>query len=200
MDLWGDKRHRITISGEPIADLDFVSMFAMLAYVSATGRLPSGDPYAVPGLEHHRDAAKLGVLSLLSRSNAMKRLSPELKAALPDGWTASDLVEAMSWHHPRISHLFGSDIGIELMNTESSILMAVLTELAERGVPALGMHDGINVRHPTLAWQRRRWSGFRVGCSGWRCPSGRKPCGGRWRRRRSVSRANERASKGSSSH
>lgn len=146
MDLRADKRHLITIAGEPIADLDFSSMFAMLAYLRTTGRLPSDDPYAVPGLEGCRDAAKLGLLSLLSRSNAMKRLSPELKAALPIGWTARDLVGAMSRHHPRISHLFGSDIGIELMNTESAVLMAVLTELAERGIPALGMHDGINVR------------------------------------------------------
>lgn len=146
MDLRADKRHLITIEGEPIADLDFFSMFAMLAYRRATGRLPSGDPYAVPGLEEHRDAAKLGLLSLLSRASAMKRLSAELRAALPIGWTARDLVAAMARHHPRISHLFGSDIGIELMNTESAILMAVLTELAERGIPALGMHDGINVR------------------------------------------------------
>lgn len=152
--LWGgfwqtlrtDKRHLITIDGEPIADLDFSSMFAMLAYLRATGSLPGGDPYDIPGLEDHRDGAKLALLSLLSRIGRMKLLSPKLKAALPDGWTAKRLVEAATRRHPTIAHLFGTDLGVELMNTESNILMAALLELEAKGIPALPLHDGIHVR------------------------------------------------------
>lgn len=152
--LWGgfwqttkaDKRHLITIGGEDIVDLDYVSMFAMLAYLKATGHLPSGDPYAIPGLEGHRDGAKLALISLLSRMGGMERLAPKLKALLPDDWTAWMLEGAMTDHHRPIALLFGSDIGVELMNTESRILMAVLLELAGKGIPALPMHDGINVR------------------------------------------------------
>jgi hypothetical protein len=62
-------------------------------------------------------------------------------AELPEGWSAHDLVEAMATHHSHIAHLFGSDIGVEFMNTESSILMGVLTELAAPGIPGLGMHE-----------------------------------------------------------
>lgn len=141
-----DKRHLITIDGEDIADLDFVSMFAMLAYLKATGSLPEGDPYAIPGLEEHRDGAKLALISLLSRSGGLKLLAPKLKAELPEGWTARQLVEAMTARHRPIAHLFGTDIGVELMHTESRVLMAVLLDLAGKGIPALPMHDGLNVR------------------------------------------------------
>lgn len=141
-----DKRHLITIGGEDIVDLDYASMFAVLAYLKATGRLPAGDPYLIPGLEKHRDGAKLALISLLSRSGALKLLAPKLKAALPEDWTARQLVEAMTTRHGPIVHLFGRDVGIELMHTESRILMAVLLELADKGIPALPMHDGINVK------------------------------------------------------
>jgi hypothetical protein len=152
--LWGgfwqrtkkDKRHLITIGGEDIADLDYSGMFAALAYLRETGRLPSGDPYDIPGLEGHRDGAKQGLLSLLNYSGPMKSLAPKTKALLPEGWTAWMLEGAMSDYHRPIAHLFGKDIGIELMHTESRVLMAVLLDLADRGIPALPMHDGINVR------------------------------------------------------
>lgn len=148
------ERHLITIGGHPetglggedIADLDYVSMFAMLAYLKATGSLPEGDPYAIPGLEEHRDGAKLALISLLSRSGGMKLLAPKLKAVLPEGWTARRLVEAMTARHRPIAHLFGTDVGVELMNTESRVLMGVLLDLADKGIPALPMHDGINVK------------------------------------------------------
>lgn len=144
--LKSTKRHLITIGGEDIADLDYVSMFAMLAYLKATGSLPAGDPYAIPGLEEHRDGAKLALISLLSRSGGLKLLAPKLKAALPEGWTARRLVNAMTARHGPIAHLFGTDVGVELMNTESRVLMAVLLELADKGIPALPMHDGLNVK------------------------------------------------------
>lgn len=144
--LKSNKRHLIGIGGEEIVDLDFSSMFAVLAYLKATGKLPEGDPYAIPGLEEHRDGAKTALLSLLSRSGPMRALSSELKAELPEGWTARQLVAAMTARHQPIAHLFGTDVGVELMNTESRVLMAVLVELADKGIPALPMHDGINVR------------------------------------------------------
>lgn len=140
------KRHLITMGGEDIADLDYSSMFAMLAYLKATGRLPDGDPYDIPGLGSHRDGAKLALISLLSRTGGLKLLAPKLKAVLPEGWTARRLVDAVTKRHPAIAHLFGRDVGIELMHTESRILMALLLELADRDIPALPMHDGINVK------------------------------------------------------
>ena len=144
-DLKSELRHLITIGSEPIADLDFASCFANLAYICATGRTYDGDPYDIPGLEMHRGAAKMAMLSLLSRSSDMRRLSPQLKAALPEGWTAKQLVEAFSHRHPVLVDSFGRDIGVELMATESKIMVALLLKLETMGIPAMGLHDGIQV-------------------------------------------------------
>jgi hypothetical protein len=144
-DLKSDRRHLITIRGEPIADLDYSSCFANLAYIRTTGSLYRGDPYDIPGLERHRDASKLAMLSLLSRSHDMRRLSPELKEALPEGWTARRLVEAFARYHPDLATSFGRDIGVELMATESRIMVSLLLRLETLGIPAMGLHDGIQV-------------------------------------------------------
>lgn len=144
-DLKSSLRHLVTIGGEPIADLDFSSCFANLAYLRTTGRLFQGDPYDIPGLEEHRGAAKIAMLSLLSKSSDMRRLSPELKAALPDGWTARQLVDAFTRRHPDLMAYFGRDVGVELMATESQIMVALLLRIEEMGVPAMGLHDGLQV-------------------------------------------------------
>lgn len=147
-DLKSDLRHHITIGGEPIADLDYSSCFANLAYIRATGRTFDGDPYDIPGLEAHRGAAKMAMLSLLSRSSDLRRLSPELKAALPEGWTARQLVDSFTRRHPLLEDSFGRDIGVELMATESRIMVALLLRMEERGAAAMGLHDGLQVAIP----------------------------------------------------
>ncbi|WP_297564170.1 hypothetical protein [Nitratireductor sp.] len=165
--LWGgfwqhlksSKRHLISIDGEGIADLDFSAMFAMLAYWQSTGRLPERDPYDIPEFAGHRKGAKLALISLLSRRGSLKLLAPKLKAVLPDGWTARRVVEVMSERHAPIAYMFASDSGLALMAVESKILMAVLLDLAAKGIPALPMFDGINVkisdRAAALASMRR---------------------------------------------
>jgi len=72
----GLKRNRrvgIRIDGEPVAYLDFSSMFARLAYASKGVQPPPGDLYAIPGLEGHRNAVKLGVSALLFDQNESGR-------------------------------------------------------------------------------------------------------------------------------
>lgn len=144
--LKSSERHRIAIAGEDICDLDFVSCFSVLAYLRATGSIPNSDAYDVPGLEGHRDGAKTAMLSLLGRSTEMRRLAPELKALLPDGWTAKRLCEAMARRHPALVPLFGRDVGVDLMFQESQLLVAVLLELEKRSIAAMPMHDGLQVR------------------------------------------------------
>jgi len=139
-------RHRIRLNGEPLADLDFKGMFVQLAYRSLDWQLREDfDPYAIPGLEGHRDGAKLTMLSLLGRHKKMKALSSDLKGVLPEGWDARRLVAAASEVHGDISVLFGKDVAVQLMFQESQILVAGLLRLADDGVPALPMHDGVMV-------------------------------------------------------
>lgn len=138
-------RSGLTINGEPIADLDFASMFPRLAYARVGAEPPEGDLYAIPGLEEHRAGVKAGFAAMLSSSNEMTRLPSDVKDALPAGWTGRRLAEAIGAKHPALVPLFGNDIALDLMFTESTILVAVLLRLARMGIAALPMHDGIMV-------------------------------------------------------
>lgn len=146
LNLSAKDRHRITLGGEPVVDLDFKAMFVQLAYRRQGSVLSDAfDPYLLPGLENHRDGAKKAMLALLGRSTQLRAISPELKALLPEGWDARRLREAAYHHHSDIRGLFGKDVAVELMFVESQILVAVLLRLASGGIPALPMHDGIMV-------------------------------------------------------
>jgi len=149
-------RGAIRLAGEPLADLDFKGMFVQLAYRSLDYELREDfDPYAIPGLEDHREGAKLAMLSLLGRSKRMRALSPELRQALPEGWNVARLMAAVTELHYDIQALFGKDRAVELMFLESEILIAVLLRLIEENIPALPMHDGIMVPQSMKADARR---------------------------------------------
>lgn len=81
----------------------------------------------------------------MSYGSDMKSLPHRLKTQLPDGWTARRLVAAMADRHPHLAPLFGKDVGLELMFTESRILLAAMSRLLDQGVAALPMHDGMMV-------------------------------------------------------
>ncbi|KEC72001.1 hypothetical protein RLPCCGM1_c3373 [Rhizobium leguminosarum bv. phaseoli CCGM1] len=144
-DLPKEQRHALTIDGEPVVDLDFVSMFIELAYCRQGLKPPAGDLYAIPGLEDHRKAVKSPMVSLFFRNAAARRLPPGSKESLPSGWSMERFKAAAAALHPAIAHLFDTNVGFELMALESEILVGVLMELGSRGVAALPMHDGIMV-------------------------------------------------------
>jgi hypothetical protein len=146
--LQRERRSRIRIDGEPVATLDYSSMFARLAYARKGVQPPTGDLYAIPGLEGHRGAVKLGVNALLfdkqTRRQWPKTEEPEQR--LPSGWTLGRFRRALIERHPLIADCIGKGLGFSLMHTESEILVGVLTTLVSAGVTALPLHDGILVR------------------------------------------------------
>lgn len=139
------RRDGLRINGEPIADLDFASMFPRLAYAVAGSEPPEGDLYAIPGLEGHRAGVKAGLSALLSTPSEMKRLPSNVKRQLPEGWTAARFTQAVAIKHPVLVQLFGQDLAMDLMFTESQILVTALLRLMMEGVAALPMHDGMMV-------------------------------------------------------
>lgn len=164
-----EHRHRLRINGAPIVDFDYSAMFARLAYIKAGLEPPPHDLYRVPGLEHHRDGAKLALLALLSRRSPMMKLPSEVKEKLPEGWTARHVTEAFAKAHPAIAPLFGRDVGVALQFTESQILVAVLLRLCRKAIPALPMHDGIMIGHShrgaalrIMRQEARRVTGFEL--------------------------------------
>lgn len=141
--LWCSKADRrdITIGGEDIAEVDFKSAYPNLAYCFLGLPLPEADPYDIEGLS--RDAAKLTLLSLLSRAKPLKALNADLRELLDGSWNAERLVRAMEGKHPRLRAAFGKDLGLELMFMESTLLVSVLMRLKERGLVGLPLHDAV---------------------------------------------------------
>ncbi len=139
------KRHLITIDGEPVADLDYRSMFLSLAYGLQCVPMPPGDPYAVPGLEGHREGVKRAVSAMFSRSTPLSDLPVGLEGLLPAGWTGRLLQDAIASRHPAIAPLLCTNLGPRLTRLESDIMVEVLLRLLERGIVALPCHDGLLV-------------------------------------------------------
>lgn len=152
-DLPKEQRRFLTIGGEPVADLDFASMFVQLAYWHAEAEPLSGDQYEIPGLEGYRNAVKSPMVSLFFRKEDAQRLPAGSGEKLPQGWNMRRFKAAVKARHPAIAHLFDTNVGFELMAIESEILVGILLELGSNGVAALPMHDGIMVAasHKKLA-------------------------------------------------
>jgi hypothetical protein len=164
--LASSRRGNIRIDGELVSDLDFSSMFARLAYAQLGVEAPSGDLYAIPGLEGYRTGVKLAFNVLLFDGKGQRKKWPEVmgiglgddadakrdpnsRAAqcdglLPAGWEdPKRLRDAILEGHPALKKAFGRGLGYGLMFTESRVLLAVLLELIKRGIVALPMHDGL---------------------------------------------------------
>lgn len=168
LNLASARRHAIRINGEPVADLDFQSMFCRLAYAELGQTPPEGDLYAVPGLEGYRSGVKLALNTLFWDDHRNRKAWPEAmgvgvgddvaarerpngpaahyQGRLPPGWNSVlRLTTAILDRHPGFHDALGRAIGATLMFRESQIMMAVLGELMRLGIVALPLHDGLMV-------------------------------------------------------
>lgn len=164
--LASSRRGSIRIEGERVADLDYSSMFARLAYAHLGAVPASGDLYAIPGLEAYRSGVKLALNVFLFDGKGLRRKWPKdemgiglgtdadainenseasrFEGLLPAGWqNPQRLRAAILDKHPALRKAFGNRLGYGLMFTESRILMAVLEEFMRRGIVALPLHDGL---------------------------------------------------------
>lgn len=146
LDMEREQRHRLTLGGRLLADLDFAAMFTRIAYAEAGQPYPDDeDPYDISGLEGYRDAVKALLTSLFFRQDnePARRLPRDVK--LPPGWTMARFVRAASEKHPAISSRFNTEDGFGFFAKESSLMVEILLELLQNRVVALPCHDGLLV-------------------------------------------------------
>ncbi|MGD9803444.1 MAG: hypothetical protein AB7E81_17715 [Hyphomicrobiaceae bacterium] len=162
-----ERRSHIRINAEPVVVLDYGSMFTRLAYAVIGKEPPDGDLYAIPGYEGYRSGIKLAMNALLfdkspRRSKWPKEIgigvgddedakmdrrgsAAQYEARLPTGSTVKKVRDATLSVHPHLSKAWGRQLGYQLMFLESEIMVEVLRQLANRRIPALGLHDGLLV-------------------------------------------------------
>jgi len=164
--LKSERRRNIRIGGEPVTILDYSSMFTRLAYAELGALPPDGDLYSIPGFENYRSGIKFAMNCFLFDGGPRRAWPRELglgigddltaeidsdpeaagcQARLPSGATVTSTKEAILGIHPILEKAWSRRLGYRLMFRESEIMMSVLTELASRNVPALGLHDGLIV-------------------------------------------------------
>lgn len=169
-------RAGLRINAQRLAEIDFSSMNAHIAYVIARSRPPSGDLYAIPGLEGYRADVKMLFNALLSKPQgqstvrwpqsihdaAVKLSFDDAKAAhRPAGSIVrskikpKDAVRLIEEHHPGIAHLFRAGRIGEIQYLESETLIAALEMLRADGVVALPIHDAILVPVSSLEVGKR---------------------------------------------
>mgnify|MGYP007011825325 CR=1 FL=1 len=162
--LKSERRKNIRINGEPVAVLDYSSMFTRLAYAELGELPPPGDLYAIPGFENYRSGIKFAMSCFLFDGGHRRawpievgigvgddetaKLDKDSEAAtydsrLPAGATVAKTKAAILRVHPILERAWGRRLGYKLMFRESEIMMDVLSALAAEGVPALCLHDGL---------------------------------------------------------
>jgi hypothetical protein len=141
---------RLRLAGERIAEVDYRSMFLRLAYraMGAVWPFPPGeDGYCAPGVgDVERAGLKTCTNALLHGARGWQ-FPAETAAKFPPGTTPREVFAGVRVRHPALlaGGAFGSVIGHELARTESDLMVSLLLQCRDLGVPALGVHDALLV-------------------------------------------------------
>jgi hypothetical protein len=135
----------LRVMDEPVANVDYSSLFPRLAYVRARQGQPEADLYDVMGDGSSRDGWKQLTNALLFASKPLRQWPSGTRALFPEGMSLGKAVAAVKAKHPAILHLFERGFGFELMRIESDMSVALVTHLFKIGITALPLHDSVLV-------------------------------------------------------
>jgi hypothetical protein len=142
-----DRKH-IRIAGEPVVAVDYSAAFTHIAFAHLGVTPPTvADLYRIPGLEG------LGRKQIKSAMNTLyfddcewtDPATGEVFEGFPAEFTPARVRKAIIAHYPELDQVMGKGLGLKLMFRESEIMRRLLTELHERGVTALPLHDALMV-------------------------------------------------------
>ncbi|MDS9468705.1 hypothetical protein RGQ15_14155 [Paracoccus sp. MBLB3053] len=150
--LPSEARRAVTISGEPVVELDYKTLHPAILYAEAGATMPS-DCYEIAGWP--RKLVKVALLILINAQtphqarHALAHADP-MEAVAPLGSQAAlraagELIDAIKVMHRPIAHAFHSDAGARLMTIDSDIASCVMSDMLDKGVVALPVHDSFLV-------------------------------------------------------
>ena len=153
-------RKDIRLNNSPTVEIDYSALHVILAYAEANidyWQTTSKDPYDLPvrgvnNPEHCRDIAKLFLLLSLNASDEKKLYNVFRNELDYDKYpyefpndVLSELLDTIREHHPAISHLICSGVGLRLMNIDSRICDYVIADFVRTDTPILTVHDSFIV-------------------------------------------------------
>ena len=158
------ERLKMTINGEPVAEIDIKASFLTIYHAMARQPLQgSGDPYAAIA-EIDRSIVKLWTTVSFGNSNPATRWPPktakdfkkETGKDLSKVARAKDIAQKMLETFPALKKLENlSEAWAHLQYREGQAVMGtMLILMREHRVPSLSMYDGIIVPNRRRTWQR----------------------------------------------
>ena len=138
-----ERERGLTLSGQPVCTLDISNLNPSLLYAIAEVERPDDDAYALPGLEQSRDGVKNIFNAMTFRDTPLKRFPSGTRTKFPRHVSIQDVLREIEHKHQKIFHLLNSQIGHQLQNKESNLMVDVLLNAKAEEIPALPVHDAI---------------------------------------------------------
>lgn len=162
-DLKSDERVTcIRIDGQPVVEVDHAQCALRILYSLADAQPPSGDLYAIPGLEQAErddiksfisaltfvDASRIHELAPFARKlSPAPNLSPDSDLdPLVNAAALRSVLKLIQASHMPIASFLPSEVGHSVQRIESDIMVQTLLTLNAKGVTALPVHDAVLVR------------------------------------------------------
>lgn len=157
------ERRKITINGEPVAEIDLAGSYLSIALALLNAPPPEGDPYALPGLSPaYRDAIKHWFILFWQKGKAPKTWPGETPQAIKAMIKPKDIKGPAFERYPALKDVTGIlpaflrdkldpnmlewAVGQYLTGVEAKIMRTAIRQFIEEGGGvALPMHDGLIV-------------------------------------------------------
>ena len=157
-----DERQRITINGEPVAELDLSASFLSIALALLDQPAPEGDPYALPGLEEaHRTAIKQWFVVFWQTGKAPNKWSDKTPQTIRDSIPPTDITGPAFERYPALKDIKSIvpeallksvekpmrswAVGQYLTGAEADIMRKAMSSIMETGGIVLPVHDSLIV-------------------------------------------------------
>ena len=150
----GDERLKMTINGEPVAEIDIRASYLTIFHSLHGLQLPESDPYDLPGLgPEHRDAVKKWMVATFGNSKPIVRWPERMLKKTPEleQYNVSTITKAALAKYPVLTEwgqpLRGLKHGwADLMWFESNVMLSTMLALKqEHQIPSLSVHDSLIV-------------------------------------------------------
>ena len=161
-----DVRKLVTFDGIPTVELDFKSFHPVLAYHVVGLPMPGKDMYEIPGWEPTQEnrtkfkhiwnfcangrKARVSGADLMRSGRDRAEKGKEPISYIPS--EAQTMLDAFWKHHEPLRGFIGSEAWKTLQMAESDIMLSILNQLVDQGIPAIPIHDSARVaEHHTNA-------------------------------------------------
>ncbi|BBA68615.1 hypothetical protein [Geobacter sulfurreducens] len=149
-------RKYIKINHMLTVEADFSGMHINLLYAQKGLEMPFDFPYHLDGMpEGTKEVVKRSLLTIINakdRASALKSIRQQIregKLTLPEGITKiEEIILPFEEKHEAIKEFFFSGQGVYLQKLDSMIAEEIMMFLAQKGIPALPLHDSFLVSHP----------------------------------------------------